>query len=59
LPVILLSLGLFMLIINGLTIFIVSKLYTPLHFTSFWAAVFAGVIIGLVNLLVSVVLHEH
>ena len=58
LPVILLSLGLFMIIINGLTILIVSQIYTPLHITTFWSAVFAGIIIGVVNFLVSIVLRE-
>ncbi len=58
LPAILLSLGLFMVIINGLTVFIVSLLYTPLHFTNFWAAVFAGMVIGLVNYLVSAILED-
>jgi putative membrane protein len=58
LPAILVTLGLFMVIINGLTVFIASKLYAPLHITDFWAAVFAGMIIGLVNYLVSAILKE-
>ncbi len=58
LPAILLTLGLFMLIVNGVTVFLASKLYAPLHITSFWAAVFAGIVIGLVNYLVSAILEE-
>lgn len=58
LPAILVSLGLFMVIINGLTVFIVSQLYTPLHITNFWAAVFAGMVIGLVNYLVTAILED-
>lgn len=58
LPAIVLSLGLFMIVINGATVFIASKLYTPLHITNFWAAVFAGMMIGLVNYLVSAILKE-
>ncbi|HVV26300.1 MAG TPA: phage holin family protein [Candidatus Saccharimonadales bacterium] len=58
LPAIILTLGLFMIFINGLTVFIASKLYTPLHVTNFWAAVFAGMVIGLVNFLVSAILKE-
>ncbi len=58
LPAILFSLGLFMVIINGLTVFIASKLYTPLHITNFWAAVFAGMVIGLVNYLVTAILED-
>lgn len=58
LPAIVLTLGLFMILINGLTVFIVSKLYTPLHVTNFWAAMFAGMVIGLVNYLVSAILKD-
>ncbi|MDB5169075.1 MAG: putative rane protein [Candidatus Saccharibacteria bacterium] len=58
LPAILFSLGLFMIIINGATVFIASKLYTPLHITNFWAAVFAGMVIGLVNYLVTAILED-
>lgn len=58
LPALLFTLGLFMIIINGLTVFIASKLYAPLDITNFWAAVFAGMIIGLVNYLVSAILKE-
>jgi putative membrane protein len=58
LPAIVLTLGLFMILINGLTVFIVSKLYEPLHVTNFWAAAFAGMVIGLVNFLVSAIMKE-
>jgi putative membrane protein len=58
LPAILLTLGLFMIIINGLTVFIASKLYEPLQITNFWAAVFAGMVIGLVNYLVTSILED-
>ncbi len=58
LPAIVLTLGLFMMFINGATVFLVSKLYTQLHVTNFWAAVFAGIVIGLVNFLVSAILKD-
>lgn len=58
LPALFFSLGLFMIIINGLTVFIASKLYHPLHITNFWAAVFAGMVIGLVNYLVATILED-
>ena len=57
LPAIVFTLGLFMIIINGITVFLVSKLYTPLHITNFWAAVFAGMVIGLVNYLVTAIME--
>jgi putative membrane protein len=59
LPAILFTVGLFMIIVNGLTVFIASKLYHPLHITNFWAAVFAGIVIGLVNYLVTTILEER
>lgn len=59
LPAILFTLGLFMIIVNGITVYIASKLYTPLHITNFWAAVFAGAVIGLVNYLVTAILEER
>jgi len=59
LPAILLSLGLFMVVINGFMVFLVSKLYTPLHITNFWAAMLAGIIIGLVNYLVSAIMENR
>lgn len=59
LPAILLTVGLFMLVINGLTVFLASKLYTPLHITNFGAAILTGIIIGLVNYLVTAILEER
>ena len=59
LPAVLLSLGFFMIIINGLMVYIASKLYSPLHVTNFWAAILAGLIIGLVNYLVSIIVENR
>lgn len=58
LPAILFSLGLFMIVINGLMVMLVSKLYSPLHITNFGAAMLAGMVIGLVNYLVTYALEE-
>lgn len=58
-PAILVTLGLFMVVINGLMVYLASKLYHPLHVTNFWAAIFAGVIIGLVNYLVTTILEDR
>ncbi|HSX05517.1 MAG TPA: phage holin family protein [Candidatus Saccharimonadales bacterium] len=58
-PAILLTLGLFMLIVNGLTVYIASKLYSPLQISSFGAAILTGLIIGLVNYLVTAILEER
>jgi putative membrane protein len=59
LPAILLTLGLFMIVINGFSVFLASWLYEPLNVTNFWAAMLAGVIIGLVNYLVTAVLESR
>ena len=57
LPALLLTLGLFMVIINGLMVWLASVFYEPLHVSNFWAAVFAGMVIGLVNYLVTTILE--
>ena len=59
LPAILFSLGLFMIVINGLMVMLVSKLYESLQITNFGAAMLAGMVIGLVNYLVSTILEER
>jgi putative membrane protein len=59
LPALLLTLGFFMIIINGITVYLASKLYGPLHITSFWAAIGTGLIIGLVNYLVTAILEDR
>ena len=59
LPALLLTLGLFMVVINGFTVFLVGLLYDPLHVANFWGAILAGVIIGLVNYLVTVILENR
>lgn len=59
LPAILFSLGLFMVVINGLMVWLAAWLYNPLHVSSFWWAILAGVIIGLVNYLVTAILENR
>jgi putative membrane protein len=59
LPAILFTLGLFMIVINGLMVFVVSKLYPSLEITNFWMAILAGMIIGLVNYLVTAILENR
>jgi putative membrane protein len=53
-PFILLTLGLFMIVLNGVVVVLVSKLYTSLHIESFTSAMLAGMIIGLVNYIISI-----
>lgn len=56
-PAIILSLGLFMLVVNGLVILIASWLYSPLYVAGLWWAIAAGIIIGLVNYLATSVME--
>lgn len=58
LPAILFSLGLFMIVVNGLMVSLAGYLYKPLEVTSFGAAMLAGVIIGLVNILVTAIIED-
>ena len=57
-PAIILSLGLFMLVLNGFLILLASWLYSPLFVENLGVAIIAGIIIGLVNFLVTKVLEE-
>lgn len=57
-PAIILSLGLFMLILNGFLIMLVHWIYHPLYVSQFWVAIVAGVIVGIVNFLVTKVLED-
>jgi len=59
LPAIFFTLGLFIVVINGFTVWLAAQLYSPLNVTNFWGAVLAGVVIGLVNYLVTAVLEMH
>jgi putative membrane protein len=59
LPAILFSLGLFMIVINGFMVLLVSKFYSELQVTNFGAAMLAGMVIGLVNYLVTTILEER
>ena len=51
-PMLVFSFGLFMIVINGLMVLLASRLYGELHVTNFFAAMLAGMVIGLVNYLV-------
>jgi putative membrane protein len=57
-PALLLSLGLFMLVVNGLMILVASWLYSPLFVENLGVAIIAGIIVGLVNFLVTRVLDD-
>lgn len=57
-PAIILSLGIFMLVLNGFLILIASYLYDPLYVKNLGVAIIAGLIVGFVNFLVTKVLED-
>ena len=59
LPAVLLTLGLFMIVVNGFMVFLASKMYAPLKITNFGAAILVGMVIGLVNYLVTTILESQ
>ena len=59
LPAILFTLGLFMIVINGLMVMLAAAIYNPLEVSSIWSAMLAGMIIGLVNYLVTAILEDR
>lgn len=57
-PFIVVTLGLFMILINGATVYLASALYDPLHIAGFGSAILTGMVIGLVNYLVTAILDK-
>lgn len=58
LPAIVLSLGLFLVMINGFTVWLMSKLVDQFVVDGFGPAILAGIIIGLVNYSVTTLLED-
>jgi putative membrane protein len=59
LPAIVFSLGLFMIVVNGFMLFLVTKFYDGLQIDNFGAAILAGMVIGLVNYLVTTIVEDY
>ncbi len=55
LPLIAVSLGFFLIIINGIVVYLLNVIYPPLYIHNFWYAIVAGIIVGLVNYIVTIV----
>ena len=58
LPAIVLSLGLFLVMINGFTVWLMSKLVDQFTIDGFGPAVLTGIIIGLINYAVTTLLED-
>jgi putative membrane protein len=60
-PLIILTLGLFALVVNGLMLWLTSSISQSLglgfHVTGFWAAFFGGLVVSIVTTLVSIALR--
>jgi putative membrane protein len=53
LPLTVLTLGLFLLVINGLMLWLVSALVSGFHVNGFWGAVFGSILISIVSWILS------
>ncbi len=58
LPAIVLTLGLFTIFINGFIIVLVSWLFNKFTVGSFWSAMLVGLLIGLVNYIVTILIEK-
>lgn len=58
LPAVVLTLGLFMLILNGFMVLLVSWIYSGLYVKNFGVAIIAGIIIGVINFLVTKIVED-
>ena len=56
LPITVLTFGLFLLVINGLMLFLVSSIVSGFHVNGFWGAVLGSILISLVSWVLSRVL---
>lgn len=59
LPFIVLSLGLFTVVVNGVLVWLVSVFWGPFTVGSFTSAVLAGLIVGLVNYVLTILLDRE
>jgi putative membrane protein len=59
LPITILTLGLFLIIINALMLKLTSALVPGFHVATFGAAIIGGLLLGLFNLLASALLHRR
>jgi putative membrane protein len=62
LPLIILTLGIFALVVNGLMLWLTSSLSSALglgfHVSGFWAAFWGGVVVSLVSLILSMLIRD-
>jgi putative membrane protein len=59
LPITILTLGLFLIVINGLMLLLTSALVTGFHVDTFGAALIGALLLALFNLVVSAIMHQR
>jgi putative membrane protein len=59
LPITLLTLGFFLLVINGLMLWLVAALVRGFHVNGFWGAVFGSILISIIGWVLSRILHSE
>lgn len=59
LPITIITLGLFLIVINGLMLYLTSSLVHGFRIDSFGAAMIGGLLLGLFNLVVSALMHRR
>lgn len=57
-PAIIVTLGFFMLVVNGFMILLASWIYSPLYVKNLGVAIIAGIIVGLVNYLMTRIVED-
>jgi putative membrane protein len=58
LPITLLSLGLFLLVLNGLCLWLVAAVVTGFHVIGFWSAVLGALVVSVVSWVVTVLVSD-
>ncbi len=58
LPALLLTLGIFSVVINGFMVYLAHLIYPPFQVSGFWTALLAGIVVGLVNYILTRVLDS-
>lgn len=58
LPAITLSMGIFMIFINGAIFYLAGLIYSPLAADNYWLAMLAGLVVGLVNYILTLIIEK-
>lgn len=59
LPLVVVTLGLFLIVINGFLLYLVGGLMKTFHVTSFSAALWGGIVIGIVSFIINIFIGKQ